>query len=567
MPRKTPFFSSLRFQVIALMLLCYLIPSLLLGLFTQLVLLPSARQKTDTALRTSVEHAWTLAVRNVNHVIDLGRDAIYDGDLLAAYDRWTAGEITDAEYLRDSRAYMERKYSREAYCTFAAFFPISRPDLYIYNRTSYEEALSFLENGQEEALSLGSTLDTEDLFVQRNGRICLIRNMVDLQMKRYGMLVLGISRETLFAPLLELADSWNGRLLLRLDGAGDEADWAAYPDAQSTEGDNLRYVLRSDNDDFSLEMLLILNKREYYREFYQFRTFALLIYLLLIPILLLLGWYIRRRIIRPITLLASASRRIENGELGITVPMRGNDELADLGRAFSSMSQRIEDLIDRTYKEELALKNAQIGALQSRINPHFINNALEAINWESRIEGSETVPAMVDKLSVLLNASMSRQNRRIVPLREEIEVAEAYIYFVQQRYGDSLTIHREEDERALDCPVPLLTLQPALENAVEHGIAPAGGGEIFLFCHPLPDSGETRRVRIEIINTGKPLNEEDRQKIAVALRGDTDSGNHLGVANIAERLRLIYGGRSDIQIFSDEENRTVVRMDIPCDPA
>ena len=263
---------------------------------------------------------------------------------------------------------------------------------------------------------------------------------------------------------------------------------------------------------------------------------------------------------KPISLLSDASRRIESGELGVTVPMRGGDELGDLGRAFSNMSTRIQGLIQKTYKEEIALKDAQIQALQSRINPHFINNALESINWEARIEGSETIPAMVSALSVLLGASMARQDRRMVTMREETEVAEAYIYFVQQRFGDSLKVIRETDESAMDCLVPLLTVQPVLENAVEHGIAPAGGGIIEM---RYLKTG--RCLRIEIINTGKPIGPEDRKKIDAALRGETTAGTHLGLANIADRLRLIYSGQAAIEVSSDEKDRTVVRMDVPQD--
>lgn len=107
------------------------------------------------------------------------------------------------------------------------------------------------------------------------------------------------------------------------------------------------------------------------------------------------------------------------------MPMNGDDELGDLGRAFSNMSTRIAELIDKTYKEEIALRDARIQAMQSRINPHFINNVLESINWQARMEGSQSISAMVEALSVLLNASMARGDRHMVPLREEYDVAQA----------------------------------------------------------------------------------------------------------------------------------------------
>ena len=550
---------TLRFQVMAIMVLCYLVPSLLLGLFSASVLLPGIREKTNAALTSGAEHAWSTAVRNVEHTVTLGREAIYDGELAEAYERWQQGSMADAEYLRLSRSYIERKYSRDGLFTFAVCFPVKRPEMLMYTRSGYQAAMAFVSTMQQQVLRMGESLDTENAFLLEDGQVYLVRNLMNLRMERYGMLVLGIRRDVMFAPLLELAETWQGKISLRLDGAGDqEPAWDSYPVGLSETSEEIRYLRRAKEADYSLDLLLELNPRLQYREYYQFQMLALTLWLLLVPVLGLLAWYVMRRIVRPLTLLSAASQRMEQGELGVTVPMHGPDEIGDLGRSFSHMSQRIQELIDRTYKEELALKNAQIQALQSRINPHFINNALEAINWEARMEKSETISAMVSALSVLLGASMARQDRRMVSLREETEVADAYIYFVQQRFGESLTVRREWPEADQDCRLPLLTIQPVLENAVEHGIAPAGGGEIGISCRRMGNC-----LRIEITNTGRGMDPADREKIDAALRGDTKAGTHLGLANIADRLKLIYGGEAELKVFSGKESRTVVQMDIP----
>lgn len=556
------FFTSLRAQIIVLLVACYLIPALALSVFIQTALIPSLRGKTASALAADVEHAWTLTSQNIDTVITLARDAIYDGELANVYESWRAEKVADAEYLRLSRGYIDRKYSRNSLFSFAAYFPVKAPELYMYTRSGYNEAAKFLGAPQRQALELGETLDTRSRFLELDGQLYLIRNLMNLRMERYGMLVLGLERQTLLVPLLRLADTWQGRVSIQLDGAGEtDTDWTAFPEGMTEKGQDIFYCRQAVSDDYSLRLLLAMDKRQQYREIFQFQYLALGLYLLLIPVLILLALYLRRRIIKPITLLSDASRRIEKGELGVTVPMRGGDELGDLGVSFSKMSRRIEQLIDKTYKEELALKDAQIQALQSRINPHFINNALEAINWEARIEKSETIPAMVSALSVLLGASMARQDRRMVPLREEMKVADAYIYFIQQRFGEDLTVLRDPDESAMDCLVPLLTVQPVLENAVEHGIAPAGRGQIALSCRRVGGC-----VRLEISNTGKGITPEDRQRIDSALRGETESGAHLGLSNIASRLQLIYGGRAAIQVFS-ENGSTVVRIDVPQDGA
>ena len=559
--RRRDAWMSLRVQITLLMVLCYLIPALTLSVFIQTTLLPGLRQKTASALTADVEHAWTLACQNIESVIAQARDAIYDGELTSVYDSWTAGGLANAEYLRLSRSYIDRKYSRGSLFTFAAYYPVRAPELYMYTRSGYNEAIWFLDHLQEQMLAQGETMDTRGRFHEADGRLYLTRNLMSLRMERYGMLTLGLRKETLLNPLLRLADTWEGQIAVQLDDSGDTGlSWDSYSDGMSEEGPDIRFCRQSAGDDYTLRLLLTIDRHRQYREHYLSQQLALAIYLLLVPVLVLLGLYLRRRIIRPITLLSEASLRIEQGELGVTVPMRGGDELGNLGVAFSNMSRRIEQLIDKTYKEELALKDAQIQALQSRINPHFINNALEAINWQARMEQSDTIPAMVSALSVLLGATMDRRNQRMVPLREEMNVANAYIYFIRQRFGSDLTVTDRTEEDALSCTVPLLTVQPVLENAVEHGIAPAGRGEIILSCRRLGSC-----LRLEIINTGHAIGPEDRRKIDAALRGEASGGAHLGLANIAGRLRLIYGGQAAIRVFSDEAQRTVVQIDVPQD--
>ena len=112
--------------------------------------------------------------------------------------------------------------------------------------------------------------------------------------------------------------------------------------------------------------------------------------------------------------------------------------------------------------------------------------------------------------------------------------------------------------QALSVQLPLLTIQPLLENAVEHGIAPAGGGEIELSCRITEDA-----LCITVINSGRPLGEKDRENIDLALTGDTQGGHHLGLANIASRLRLIYDGQAKILVRQDEQMRTQVLLCIP----
>ena len=550
---------SLRAQLGLIVLLSYLLPVLLLGVFTGSLLLHRLEDQTQSAIRSGAEQAWTMTEQNVERTLELARDATYDGELTDSWQKWNDGITGDAEYMRLCRSYLERKYSREPLVSFAACFPVGNPEIFMCLRSGMPENASELQNLRNTAMAIGETLDTRCRFFSLNGRMYLVRNLLNLRMERFGILILGIDSGRLFQPLSDLEQTLKAKASVRLDAFGEtEEDWNALKPGLTDDGrEKLYYTHLSGDEENALDLKLTMDRREQYREIYIFRRRLGIMSLLLIPILILIGVYLRKRIVRPISLLSEASRRIEEGELGVTVPLDGGDELGRLGDAFSHMSLRLKELIDRTYKEEIELKNAQILALQSRINPHFINNALEDINWQARIEGSESISSMVTSLSVLLNATMARQDRRLVTLREEMEVAEAYIYFIQQRFGTDLTISREIEEKAMDGILPLLTIQPLLENAVEHGIAPAGGGMITIRA-ALNDAC----MQIGIINTGREAEKEDRERIEAALNGQP-TGRHLGLANIVNRLRLIYGESVTIRVDTDQPGQTEVSIVLP----
>ena len=572
---------SISAQLTLIMLICYLLPTAVLGFYMGGTMIRDEQVKTEAALLSGMEFSRLLTDQNLSRVVTLARATTYDGELDDAIAQKKSGAISDGEFLRTARGYVERRYSRESTLTFAAVFTMDAPELLLVNRSGYDAAGRYQSEAHDQVLQMSAALDTRCRFVEIGGSLYLIRNLMDLRMEPYGMLVLGLDREKLLSPLLDVARRWDARLDVRLDdmdaqnlsGVSDmneAVDWDDVAPGKIIPVSVGMYACTQwgDSRDYTMRAGLLLDRRHLYGGIDGFRWLQAGLLFLLAPMLGVILWYVHRRISKPIMLLAEASGRIEAGELGVTVPMHGQDELGRLGKAFTSMSLRLEELIDRTYKEEIALRDARIQAMQSRINPHFINNALESINWEARIEGSETISAMVESLSVLLNASMSRNDRRIVTLKEELEVARAYFYFVGLSYGDRLRTRMDIDDAALtagngpSATVPVLTIQPLIENAVEHGIAPVGGGEIWLRC--LRRDGY---LRVEVVNSGKPISPEDRQRIDAALRGDSLGGAHIGLSNICTRLHLIYGGRAKISVGPDADGNTRVTLDIPQEDA
>ena len=140
---RKPWFKSLRFQILALMLVCYLTPTLLLGHYLCGVFLKNVREKTEAALTSGAEYALTMCRQNIDQAVDLAKGATYDGELTEVYSQYADGSISDAAYLRQSRGYLERKYSRNDLFTFAGYFPVADEGLFMYTRSGQNEALLY----------------------------------------------------------------------------------------------------------------------------------------------------------------------------------------------------------------------------------------------------------------------------------------------------------------------------------------------------------------------------------------------------------------------------------------
>ncbi len=553
---------TLRFTLFVIVLLCWLLPTVTLGVYMGGRVFASLQAKTEAALKAGAEYAQSAAVGNIAAISTLARDAVYDGTLSVAVQNYESGKIPYEDYYLLVRDYLDRKFSREQSCTFALFFRVKDIERPIYTSQGYSSAVLFLQDALSQTLALSDTLDTHARYIATQDGACLIRNLHNTRMERFGILVLGLNLDGVLKPILQNATDWNSACAIQLDdirrgdfiGTAEQTGLAEF-------GDMLVYTQHVGISDSLLTYQIQADRHRVYREMDEFRLLMAWLFILFVPLCVAIMVFVSRRIVRPIAMLASASDRIRSGEFGVVVPMRGTDELGQLGTAFSEMSIRLKQLIDRSYKEQIALRDARIQALQSRINPHFINNALEAINWQARLSGSQNVSEMVETLSVLLNASLDRSEQHLVPLREELSIVDAYFYFVGLQYGDRLTVLKNIDEALLATPVPRLVVQTLIENAVEHGIAPTGGGQIQLNVFR-----QEAWMVIEAVNSGKALTDEKLSEMRAMLDQASSGDGHLGIRNVHQRLRLLFGSDAGLMFSTDAHGNTVAAIRVPLKP-
>lgn len=282
---------------------------------------------------------------------------------------------------------------------------------------------------------------------------------------------------------------------------------------------------------------------------------------LLIPILLVMFRTVKKNILEPLHNLMYGSKQVSIGNFGYHLNYKpGNKEFAYLTESFNDMSERLKYQFDHIYKKELALRDARIMALQSHINPHFMNNTLEMINWMALLEGSKKVPPMIRSLSELMNAAMDRKKKPIVPLAEELRYVQAYLDIMSVRLGSGLTVMNEVKEEHQKVTVPRMILQPLIENAIEHGVIPNGHGTVWIRSEI-----EEEYLYLEILNEGT-LTSESEKKVELLLSPEYDTskaeGGNMGIANVNQRLRILYGDECGLKIFDTKAGQVCAQVRI-----
>ncbi|MDF2835000.1 MAG: hypothetical protein K0Q63_640 [Paenibacillus sp.] len=270
---------------------------------------------------------------------------------------------------------------------------------------------------------------------------------------------------------------------------------------------------------------------------------------------------------RRISELSRKMRRVDKDGFQTSVDVRGNDEISVLGQMFNQMVGRIGQLIKEVYqseidRKELALrtKEVELYALQTQINPHFLFNVLNMIRGKLLISGDRDTAKAVGLLAKSFRM-MLRGGGQSIELSQEIEFITNYLLLQQYRYGDKLTYEISFNEEDLSIAIPRLCLQPLVENAISHGI------ELKEAPSRIRVKGERTEegliIRVEDDGLGIPAEKLSGIREWFANQPPLTQENHIGLRNVDQRLKHLYGEGSGLSIDSEEGKGTVVTMTIP----
>jgi len=349
-----------------------------------------------------------------------------------------------------------------------------------------------------------------------------------------------------------------GRLVI-LDADGAEI-WSAKEDRREFEDEVT--VLSREIDAPGWTLQYQISRGLLLSHLNRVRRYALLLVLMAVVAAGALALLFSRRLTQPIHRLLEGMQKVRSGDLSARVNLAGADEMTQLGDGFNQMTEDLDTHIQRVYVARIRQREAELGQLKSQIQPHFLYNTLEVIRMNAITHNDSSTAEMTQALARQFKYSIS-EVRDLVPLTLEEEMMRNYLELISLRY-ENINYTSGIPNGLRDCRVVKLILQPVVENAVQHGLRPVGGGHISFSAEREEDD-----LVLVVMDDGRGMNEEELNAQRDLLESDlpgkpNDEGwNSIGLKNVHDRIRFICGDRYGIEITSRENVGTAVKIRMP----
>ncbi len=573
---------SLKWELIGIVLVCFVLPVIVFSVSTVALISENSERQTEQEVTYNFDAATRATHINLQNAVTLSRATSFDPTVRLAYEAYCVNGDTVALY-GEVQGFLTRQYSYNQNILATMLFftddPFAKegdPDkIYLVTsgpsgtRSSFNEMFRIYTNEVHSIVrGLSEEVGTDVRFVEHSGNLYLVRNIMNSEYVPYAMIVLQLNTNQVFFDITGMPQEVYSSVQLD-DIHIDLGDGHVDTPAQASENTSLintesGYTIwkRDGLESHEIIYASALENRQFANEGSYFMNILTLAIIMTVVLMALFIWFFYRNITKPVAALTDAAGVVRGGELGYRMNEGlHSSEFNSLAGSFNRMSARLKEMFEQNEQEQLALQDARIGALQSQINPHFLNNTLEIINWEARMAGATRVSEMIEALSAMLSGAMARSGETMVRVSEELAYLDSYLYIISARLGKRLEVKKEVEPAQLSRLVPRLIMQPLVENAVEHGILPRQKGRIVLRVY-----GEGDALILEVENDAA-LSPEREELIRQLLSGGAETATgKLGIRNVSERVRLIYCVKNGLTITSEGGN-TLARLTLlPPDP-
>lgn len=510
---------------------------------------------------------------------------------------YIANNNTVQEELESDKPY--KSDGSELYSYYSRSGQIRRLLLQGYTSIYMNDIQLYGYNGANHLLSNNREINEEtariscELAEQANGR-CIYYNASDeglmymakqikdsLTMEPLGILRASIKLSYLKKMTITARESLSARIFLLdndrnilLESAEDDSvitnrDWTE--EISGNEGD---FSLTTDGQDYNcvyqkssdtgLVVVGIIPKSFLQKTARGLQKTTAMLILASIVLCIVLANIMAKGIAGPIERTSNAMKQFAGGDFSVRLPDGRTDEIGAMNSVFNQTIEKIEQLLKQVVEMETVNKDIEFQALQAQINPHFLYNVLDTINWMARKKGEENICHMVTAISNLMRASISNK-RSMVYVREEMKYVQDYLYIQETRYGDKFTSYIEVDDKLNELEIPKMTIQTLVENAVVHGVENATW-DCFLYV-----SGEIidDTAVFTVKDDGIGMSEEQLEKLSANEEEPEHeverTHTHLGVYAVRKRLDYVYHNKAQMSILSEIGKGTKVVLKIPLD--
>ncbi|WNX83070.1 sensor histidine kinase [Agathobaculum sp. NTUH-O15-33] len=265
--------------------------------------------------------------------------------------------------------------------------------------------------------------------------------------------------------------------------------------------------------------------------------------------------------LRPIEAMMRYVKRVETGDFGASLAVVREDEVGALAVSMKNMTAHISRLLQTVQQEQERLRWAEYKALQAQINPHFLYNTLDSINWLIWAGENDRASEMVTALTGFFRIGLSRGDD-LIPVENEVKHVESYLKIQKIRYSKLFDYTIYLDDAVRGCMVPKLLLQPIVENALYHGIKPAGH-KCRMFVNVLEEEGI---LMLEVRDDGVGMTADQLRALqnALARCGEVRAESY-GMCNVNDRIHILAGDQYGIAVVSEAGFGTSVRLRLPKD--
>ena len=284
----------------------------------------------------------------------------------------------------------------------------------------------------------------------------------------------------------------------------------------------------------------------------------LLITIIMLAVTSISFYFVSKSLSRPLEDMTKTVKRIQAGETHLRMENLKEDEAGELGKSFNNMLDQIEGLIAREYENKLLLNHAQYQALQAQITPHFLYNTLDTMGSIAEIDGCDQVSALCQSLAELFRYSLNMK-KPFSTVSQEMVHLKNYIYIMNIRMQNQIQYTFDINDTILNDELPRISIQPLVENAINHGLKNYKGEKKIYICA----CPEEQNLVITVEDNGVGMSEERIRELFEESPDQGDKRDSIGILNIHKRMRLLFGEQYGVKIESTPGKGTRVILTVP----